>query len=56
MEAPTGVALTPQPMKRSASPPDLSKTGQIPSRVVLKNHNKSQKNRKMENPIALYLE
>ena len=43
----------PQPMKRSISPLELSKTGQITLKVVLKNHSKSQKNHKIENPIVL---
>jgi hypothetical protein len=34
-------------------PSKLSKTGQITPEAVLKNHNKSQKNHKMENPIVL---
>jgi hypothetical protein len=33
--------------------PELSKTGQITPEVVLKNHNKSQKNHKMKNQIVL---
>jgi hypothetical protein len=45
--------ITPQPMKQSISPPELCKTGQITPITVLKNHNKSQKNHKMENPIVL---
>jgi hypothetical protein len=32
---------------------ELSKTGQITPKTVLKNHSKSQKNHKMENPIVL---
>jgi hypothetical protein len=43
-------------MKRSISPQELSITGQITPRAVLKNHSKSQKNRKVENPIVLDLE
>ena len=43
----------PQPMKRSISPHVLSKTCQLTLKVVLKNHSKSQKNHKMENPIVL---
>ena len=43
----------PQPMKRSISPPELSKTGQITPKAVLKNHSKSQKNHKMKNLIVL---
>jgi hypothetical protein len=43
-------------MKWTVSPPELSKTSQITPRAVLKNHSKSQKNRKMENPIVLDLE
>jgi hypothetical protein len=43
----------PQPMKMELLPPELSKTGQITPEAVLKNHNKSQKNHKMENPIVL---
>jgi hypothetical protein len=34
-------------------PPQLSKIGQVNSEVVLKNHNKSQKNHKMKNQIVL---
>jgi hypothetical protein len=34
-------------------PFELSKTGQITPEAVLKNHSKSQKNHKMENPIVL---
>ena len=45
--------ITPQPMKRSISPPELFKTGQIPPKAVSKNHSKSQKNYKMKNPIVL---
>jgi len=45
--------ITPQTMKRSILPPELSKTGQItPPKAFLKNHSKSQKNHKMENPIV----
>ena len=33
--------------------PELSETGQITSKAVSKNHSKSQKNRKMKNPIVL---
>ena len=43
----------PQPMKRSVSPPELSKTGQLTLKVVLKNQSKSQKNHKIENLIVL---
>jgi hypothetical protein len=32
-----------QPIKMDFLPPELSKTGQITSEAVLKNHNKSQK-------------
>ena len=43
-----------QTMKRSISPSELFKTGQItPPKAVLKNHSKLQKNHKMENPIVL---
>jgi hypothetical protein len=42
-------------MKWYVSPPELSKTGQITPRVVLKNHS-ILKNRKMENSIVLDLE
>ena len=42
----------PQPMKRSISPSELSKTGQIIP-LVLKNHSKSQKNHKIKNLIVL---
>ena len=45
--------ITPLPMKRFISPPEFSEIGQITSKVVLKNHIKSQKNRKMKNPIVL---
>jgi hypothetical protein len=34
-------------------PSQLSKIGQITPEVVLKNHNKSQKNHKMKNQIVL---
>jgi hypothetical protein len=34
-------------------PPQLSKIGQITPEAVLKRHNKSQKNHKMKNQIAL---
>jgi len=40
-------------MKRFISPPELSKTDQITSKEVLKNHSKLQENHKMENPIVL---
>ena len=43
----------PQPIKRSISPPELSKTGQITPEAVSKNHSKSQKNYKINNPIVL---
>jgi hypothetical protein len=43
----------PQPMKIDFLPPELSKTEQITVEAVLKNHSKSQKNHKMENPIVL---
>jgi hypothetical protein len=33
--------------------PELSKTGQITPKAVLKNHSKSQRNHKRENPIVL---
>jgi hypothetical protein len=46
----------PQPMKRFVLPPKLSKTGHITPRSILKNHNKSRKNRKMKNPIVFDLE
>jgi hypothetical protein len=45
--------ITPQPMKMGFLPSELSKTGQITPEIVLKNHNKSQKNHKIENPIVL---
>jgi hypothetical protein len=32
--------------------PDLFKTGKLAPKPVLKNHSKSQKNRKIENPIV----
>jgi hypothetical protein len=52
--SPMGVGLhNPQPMKRSVSPPELCKTGQITPITILKNHSKSQKNHKMKNPIVL---
>ena len=57
------VYLTPSPivvglhnlqfMKQSISFLDLFKTGQIIPKAVLKNHSKSQKNHKIENPIVL---
>jgi hypothetical protein len=40
-------------MKVDFLPSKLSKTGQINPEAVLKNHNKSQKNHKVENPIVL---
>jgi hypothetical protein len=40
-------------MKMGFLPSELSKTGQITPEIVLKNHNKSQKNHKIENPIVL---
>jgi hypothetical protein len=44
----------PQPMKIDFFyPSELSKTGQITPEAVWKNHSKSQKNHKMENPIVL---
>ena len=33
--------------------PELSETGQITHKAISKNHSKSQKNRKMKNPIVL---
>jgi hypothetical protein len=47
--------ITSKSMKMNFLPPQLSKTEQITLEVVLKNHNKSQKNHKMENPIVLIL-
>ena len=43
----------PQPMKRFISPLNFSKPVKLPPKVVLKNHSKSQKNHKMNNPIVL---
>ena len=43
----------PQPMKRSILPSELSKIGQITPKAFSKNHSKSQKNHKIENPIVL---
>ena len=43
----------PQSMKRSISPLNFSKPIKLPPKAVLKNHNKSQKNHKIENPIVL---
>jgi hypothetical protein len=43
----------PQPMKQSISPPEVFKTDQITPKAILKNHSKSQKNHKIENPIVL---
>jgi hypothetical protein len=45
--------ITPPPMKKDFLPPEFSKRGQITPEAVLKNHNKSQKNHKIENPIVL---
>jgi hypothetical protein len=45
--------ITPQPMKMNFLPSELSKTGQIIPKAVLKNHSKSQKNHKIENSIVL---
>ena len=44
--------ITPLPMKRFIPPPELSETGQITPKAISKNHSKSQKNRKMKNPIV----
>ena len=43
----------PQPIKRSISPPELSKPIKLPPKAVLKNHSISQKNYKINNPIVL---
>ena len=44
----------PQLMKRFISPPlNFPKSVKLHPKVVLKKHNKSQKNHKMENPIGL---
>jgi hypothetical protein len=40
-------------MKIDFLPLELSKTGQITPEAILKNHSKSQKNRKMKNQIVL---
>jgi hypothetical protein len=40
-------------MKMNFLPPELSKTGQITPKALLKNHNKSEKNHKIENSIVL---
>jgi hypothetical protein len=40
-------------MKMDFLSPEVSKIGQITPKAVLKNHSKSQKNHKMENPIVL---
>ena len=48
-----GRLYNPQRMKRSISPPELLKTGQITPKAVSKNHSKSQKNHKIKNPIVL---
>jgi hypothetical protein len=45
--------IIPEPMKWSVSPLNFPKSVKIPPKVVLKNHNKSQKNYKMKNPIVL---
>jgi hypothetical protein len=45
--------ITPQYMKRPRSHPELSKTGQITPKTVLKNYSKSQENYKIENLIVL---
>jgi hypothetical protein len=60
------VYITPSPMRGGLhNPPTcdmvyithkLFKTGQITPKAVLKNHNKSQKNHKMDNSIMLDLE
>jgi len=42
----------PQPMKRSISPLNFSKQVKLLPKTVLKNHSKSQKNHKIENPIV----
>jgi hypothetical protein len=44
----------PQPMKMDFLPPELSKTGQITSEVVLKNHSKSQINHNTKNQIVYF--
>jgi hypothetical protein len=40
-------------MERHISPLKLSKTGETTPKAFLKNHSKSQKNHKMENPVVL---
>jgi hypothetical protein len=40
-------------MKMIFLPPELSKTGLITPKAVVKNHSKSQKNHKIENSIVL---
>ena len=45
--------INPQPIKRSISPLNFPKPVKLPPKTVLKNHSKSQKNHKMENPIVL---
>jgi hypothetical protein len=39
--------------ENGSHPLDFLKQDKSPSKAVLKNHSKSQKNHKMENPIAL---
>ena len=52
--SPMGVDdITPQPMKRFLPPLNFSKPVKLPSKAVLKNHSKSEKKYKMENPIVL---
>jgi hypothetical protein len=43
----------PQPMKMDFLPLNFLKRDKSPPKAVLKNHSKSQKNPKMENPIML---
>ena len=45
--------ITPQTMKWSISPLNFPKPVKLSPKAILKNHSKSQKNHKMENPIVL---
>jgi hypothetical protein len=49
-----GWNTSPPPMKRTFYPLNFLKQDKSPPKTVLKNHSKSQKNHKMENPIVLY--
>ena len=43
----------PQPMKWSILPLNFPKSVKLPTKAVLKNHSKSQKNHKIKNSIVL---